>query len=70
MPVRLESPKDFTNDYKKIQSDKDLHKVNAEKIIELQRIIDILWIQLTNANGKNITIIDLRTEKDKEKTIK
>jgi hypothetical protein len=66
--IELESPKDFKKDYKKCETDKDLHKVNAEKIIELNRIIDILWIQITGADKKNITVIDFRNEKDKQKT--
>lgn len=61
--IELESPKDFSKQYKKCETDKELHKTNAEYIIELKRIIDNLWIQIEHADGKNITVIDFRKKK-------
>jgi hypothetical protein len=65
--VKLESPKDFTEDYNNCTTENEFHNINAQHIIEKNRIIYKLWAAILAADGKNIKIIDLRTKKDIEK---
>lgn len=62
--IDLESTEDYTEEYRQCKSDKDLHKVNVNRILDLKKVIYNLWAKLISYDKKNITVNDMRDEKN------
>jgi hypothetical protein len=66
-PIILEPLVNYTKEYNKCETEKDILKVNAVQIIDLRAKIFKLWISIIKADKQTIKVIDIRDKKSLEK---